>query len=110
VRLVAATNVNLRQAMAAGHFRADLFYRLNVTLLELPPLRERPGDILPLAAHFLESYQRRLGVDQARLTPGAESRLFEHTWPGNIRELENAVHHALLVCKHGPPLLAARGR
>jgi aliphatic sulfonates family ABC transporter substrate-binding protein len=101
VRLVAATNVNLRQAMAAGHFREDLFYRLNVTMLELPPLRERPGDILPLAAHFLESYQRRLGVDQARLTPGAESRLYEHTWPGNIRELENAVHHALLVCKHG---------
>jgi aliphatic sulfonates family ABC transporter substrate-binding protein len=101
VRLVAATNVDLRQAMAAGHFREDLFYRLNVTMLELPPLRERPLDIMPLAMHFLEGYQRRLGIGSTRLSPGAERRLLEHTWPGNIRELENAIHHALLVCKGG---------
>jgi aliphatic sulfonates family ABC transporter substrate-binding protein len=101
VRLVAATNVDLQQAMAAGHFREDLFYRLNVTLLELPPLRERPGDILPLAAHFLDSYRRRLGVEAAELSADAERRLLEHAWPGNIRELENAIHHALLVCKQG---------
>jgi aliphatic sulfonates family ABC transporter substrate-binding protein len=101
VRLVAATNVDLRQAMAAGHFREDLFYRLNVTMLELPPLRERPGDILPLAQYFLEGYVRRLGVGMARLSAAAERRLLEHGWPGNIRELENAIHHALLVCKAG---------
>jgi aliphatic sulfonates family ABC transporter substrate-binding protein len=101
VRLVAATNVDLRHAMAAGHFREDLFYRLNVTMLELPPLRERPGDILPLAQYFLEAYVRRLGVEPARLSPAAERRLLEHAWPGNIRELENAIHHALLVCKGG---------
>ncbi|HTV19922.1 MAG TPA: aliphatic sulfonate ABC transporter substrate-binding protein [Polyangiaceae bacterium] len=101
VRLVAATNVDLRQAMSAGHFREDLFYRLNVTMLELPPLRERPGDIMPLARHFLEGYVRRLGVGAAQLSPGAERRLLDHAWPGNIRELENAIHHALLVCKAG---------
>src|SRR5688572_11591104 len=88
VRLIAATNVDLQQAMAAGHFREDLFYRLNVTMLELPPLRERPGDILPLAQHFLEVYMRRLGAVSAELSPSAERRLLEHGWPGNIRELE----------------------
>jgi aliphatic sulfonates family ABC transporter substrate-binding protein len=101
VRLIAATNVDLRQAMAAGHFREDLFYRLNVSMLQLPALRERPGDILPLAEHFLEVYRRRLGVELPRLTERAALRLVEHPWPGNIRELENAVHHALLVCKNG---------
>src|SRR3954468_1966289 len=101
VRLVAATNIDLRQAMAAGHFREDLFYRLNVTMLEIPPLRDRPADIMPLAEHFLLHYVRRLGIDGARFTPGAERRLLEHAWPGNIRELENAIHHALLVCKAG---------
>ena len=101
VRLVTATNVDLRQALAAGHFREDLFYRLNVTTLELPPLRERPGDILPLAEHFLEVYGRRLGMEQVQLSPEARARLLEHSWPGNIRELENALHHALLVCQHG---------
>jgi aliphatic sulfonates family ABC transporter substrate-binding protein len=101
VRLVTATNVDLRQALAAGHFREDLFYRLNVTTLELPPLRQRSGDILPLAAHFLEVYQRRLGMEHTVFSAGARALLLEHSWPGNIRELENAIHHALLVCKHG---------
>jgi len=101
VRLVAATNVDLRQAMAAGHFREDLFYRLNVTMLRIPPLRERTADIMPLAEHFLESYQRRLGVESTRLSGSAQKRLLDHAWPGNIRELENAIHHALLVCKGG---------
>jgi len=98
VRLVAATNVDLQAAMDAGHFREDLFYRLNVTTLRLPALRERPGDILPLAQFFLERYARRLAVQPARLSSSAEQRLLEHAWPGNIRELENAIHHALLVC------------
>jgi aliphatic sulfonates family ABC transporter substrate-binding protein len=101
VRLVAATNVDLRQAMAAGHFREDLFYRLNVTMLKIPPLRERPADIMPLAEFFLEGYKKRLGIETTRLSAGAQKRLLEHAWPGNIRELENAIHHALLVCKSG---------
>jgi aliphatic sulfonates family ABC transporter substrate-binding protein len=99
VRLVAATNVKLEDAVAAGHFREDLFYRLNVAALTLLPLRERPGDILPLAYHFLEVYRQRLGGALMTFTADAERRLLEHAWPGNIRELENVMHHALLVCQ-----------
>ncbi|XXU38454.1 sigma-54 dependent transcriptional regulator [Sorangium sp. So ce1000] len=99
VRLIAATNVNLEEAVIARKFREDLFYRLNVATLALPPLRERPGDILPLARYFLELYAHRLGSGLAVLTAEATARLLGHPWPGNIRELENAMHHALLVCK-----------
>jgi len=97
VRLIAATNVDLRNAVAAGHFRADLYYRISVATLELRPLYERPGDILPLARHFLASYSQRLGITGARLAPDAEQALLAHDWPGNIRELENVVHYALIV-------------
>ncbi|WP_437963025.1 sigma-54 dependent transcriptional regulator (plasmid) [Sorangium sp. So ce119] len=99
VRLIAATNVDLEEAVTARKFREDLFYRLNVATLALPPLRERPGDILPLARYFLDLYAHRLGSGPAALTAEAAARLLEHPWPGNIRELENAMHHALLVCK-----------
>jgi len=99
VRLIAATNVNLPDAIAAGHFREDLFYRLNVTQLNLLPLRERPGDILPLARHFLKVYERKLQLADVELSESAEQRLLEHGWPGNIRELENVVHRALLVAR-----------
>ncbi len=99
VRLIAATNVDLEEAMAAGHFREDLFYRLNVTQLMLLPLRERPGDILPLARHFLGVYCRKLKLTDVGLGESAAQRLLEHAWPGNIRELENVVHHALLVAR-----------
>ncbi|MFZ5897107.1 MAG: aliphatic sulfonate ABC transporter substrate-binding protein [Myxococcota bacterium] len=98
VRLVAATNVDLLAAMRAKHFREDLYYRLRVSALSLPPLRERPADILPLARHFLEIYQRKLGRFGMKLTAGASACLLEHSWPGNIRELENTIHHALVVC------------
>ncbi|HTU56939.1 MAG TPA: sigma-54 dependent transcriptional regulator, partial [Polyangiales bacterium] len=97
VRLVAATNVDLHAAMRAKRFREDLFYRLNVTSLVVPPLRERPGDILPLAHHFLKVYSDKLGARSVQLDPSAEDRLFLHSWPGNIRELENAIHNALIV-------------
>ncbi|MBJ9595441.1 sigma-54 interaction domain-containing protein [Burkholderia seminalis] len=100
VRVVAATNVDLQQAVAAGHFRGDLYYRLNVVQLAVPPLRERPGDILPLARHFFDDYRARLGAGPRGFDPRAERRLVSHHWPGNIRELENAIHHALLVCRH----------
>ncbi|QSA98272.1 sigma-54-dependent Fis family transcriptional regulator [Methylococcus sp. EFPC2] len=98
VRVIAATNVNLEEAVAAGHFRADLYYRFNVATVRLTPLRERPGDILPLAHHFLKIYGDRLGYAEASLSPEAERLLLQYDWPGNIRELENAIHRALLIC------------
>jgi sigma-54-specific transcriptional regulator len=93
VRVVAATNVDLEQAVRLGRFRQDLFYRLNVARIDLRPLRDRPGDIMPLAEHFLAVYGKpgtRIGKDAVRL-------LLAHRWPGNIRELENVIHHAVLV-------------
>jgi sigma-54-specific transcriptional regulator len=98
VRIIAATNVNLEDAVAAQHFRADLYYRFNVATIQLAPLRERPGDILPLTHHFLKIYSERLGFAEAKLSPTTELALLNYDWPGNIRELENAVHRALLVC------------
>lgn len=98
VRLIAATNVDLKEAVAAGRFREDLYYRLNVAPILLPPLRERTGDILPLAYHFLSVYGERLGYSTASLSSNAIERVLQYPWPGNIRELENAIHHALLVC------------
>ena len=100
VRVLAATNVNLEQAIDAGHFREDLYYRLNVVSLVLRPLRERPGDILPLARHFLQTYRQRLQHGPKTLSPCAEDVLMEHPWQGNIRELENVIHHSLLLCRN----------
>jgi aliphatic sulfonates family ABC transporter substrate-binding protein len=100
VRIIAATHVDLGEAVAAGHFREDLFYRLSVATVAVRPLRERPGDIAPLAEHFLGVYAERLATGHALLTPAAAERLVEHDWPGNIRELENVIHHALVIC-HG---------
>lgn len=100
VRLVAATNVRLEEAVLAGHFREDLFYRLRVAHLELPTLRNRPGDILPLADYFVAEYTRRLGYGEIKLDEQAKNKLLQHSWPGNIRELENVVHHSLLICKN----------
>ncbi|WP_114809837.1 sigma-54 interaction domain-containing protein [Paraburkholderia kururiensis] len=99
VRVVAATNVHLRDAVAAGRFREDLYYRLNVVQLAVPALRERPGDILPLAQHFMRTYRERLGYGARELDEAAQRKLSAYGWPGNIRELENVVHHALLVCR-----------
>ena len=100
VRVVAATNVNLEDAVAAGRFREDLYYRLQVATLHIPPLRERLGDILPLARYFLGVYGERLGLKDPALSAEAINVLLGgHSWPGNTRELENVVHHALLVCR-----------
>ena len=98
VRIVAATNVNLEEAVVAGRFRQDLYYRLQVARFDVPPLRERPGDILPLALHFLRMYGDRLEIKNPLLSPESIDVLHSHSWPGNIRELENVIHHALLVC------------
>ena len=100
VRVVAATNVNLEDAVAAGRFREDLYYRLQVATLHIPPLRERPGDLLPLALYFLGVYGERLGLKDPALSREAVDVLVSgHSWPGNTRELENVIHHALLVCR-----------
>lgn len=101
VRIIAATNVQLDKAIGAGHFREDLYYRLDVVSLQLYPLRERPGDILPLTRHFIKTYCNRLGYGEVRLTAQAERKLVDYSWPGNIRELENVIHHTLLVCRNG---------
>lgn len=99
VRLVFASSVRLEEAVTAGHFRADLLRLVSVTRLEVLPLRKRPGDILPLARHFLQLYQQRIGIGSRALSAEAEARLLEHPFPGNIRELETAIHHALLRCR-----------
>jgi transcriptional regulator with PAS, ATPase and Fis domain len=99
VRLIAATNIRLEEAVRVGNFREDLFYRLRVAELDLLPLRERPRDILPLARHFLEHYRQRLKLASVKISPSAEAKLLSHRWPGNIRELENVLHHALLIAR-----------
>ena len=99
VRLIVASNVQLGEAVTAGHFRADLLRLVSTAKLEVPPLRKRPGDILPLARHFLQFYQQRIGIGSRALSAEAEEILLEHRWPGNIRELETAIHHALLRCR-----------
>jgi sigma-54-specific transcriptional regulator len=101
VRLIAATNVDLAAAMIAGKFREDLYYRLNVAPLWLLPLRERQADIVALTRHFLDVYGQRLGIVEPRASEDAAELLCEHAWPGNIRELENVIHHALLICQGG---------
>lgn len=101
VRLVAATNVDLSHAVSAGRFRRDLLYRINIAQVHLPPLRERPGDILPLARHFLRTYSQRMGCAQPEFAPESIRLLTHYAWPGNIRELENVVHFALLVATSG---------
>lgn len=99
VRLVAATNIDLGRAVEAQHFRADLYYRLSVASVRLPPLRERPADIVPLAKHFISVYRSRLHLEDVTLTEDAQRALLNYGWPGNIRELENVIHFALIVCK-----------
>ncbi len=98
VRLIVATNVKLEEAVAAGRFREDLYYRLNVVNLQLLPLRDRPKDILPLLEHFLEVYSKRLSMKNRSFSdPALKFLIDEYAWPGNIRELENVVHQAILV-------------
>ena len=98
IRVVAATNRNLAEEVTAGRFRQDLFYRLRVIELKVPPLRERTEDILPLARIFLEEASRRAGNKVTGFTPQAADQLLRYDWPGNIRELQNAVEHAVAIC------------
>jgi DNA-binding NtrC family response regulator len=97
VRLVAATNSDLEAAVAGGRFREDLYYRLNVIRIEVPPLRERGGDVLQLARHFIATFAAAAGKDVTGLTPAAARRLLEHAWPGNVRELRNGMERAVAL-------------
>jgi Nif-specific regulatory protein len=112
VRLVTATNKDLEKAIAEGGFREDLFYRLNVFAIFVPPLRERKPDILQLADHFLEKFSRQHGKSVKRIATPAIDMLMCYHWPGNVRELENAIERSVVVCNgqvlhahHLPPTL-----
>ena len=111
VRLVVATHRNLEEMVRAGQFREDLYYRLNVISITLPPLRERRGDIPILIGHFLAKFEHETGQPAPTLTSEAMSQLEGYAWPGNVRELENVVERALLLSSHGvitPDSLPAR--
>ena len=97
VRILAATHRDLQVEVANGRFREDLYFRLAVVRLRIPPLRERPADILPLAGYFAERYAQANGLPKRPLSPEAEAMLLRHPWPGNVRELENAIHRAVLL-------------
>jgi DNA-binding NtrC family response regulator len=97
VRIIAATNVNLQEAVREGRFREDLFYRLNVITLELPPLRSRREDIPLLAGHFLKFYAEENGTEEPSLAPETLRIMMEHEWPGNVRELENSMERGVVL-------------
>jgi transcriptional regulator with PAS, ATPase and Fis domain len=97
VRLIAMTNRNLRREVAAGRFRADLFYRLSVTAIEIPPLRDREGDVALLIAHFNTALEKKYGIAALRISGAAMQALEANPWPGNVRELRNVVEGLLLT-------------
>jgi len=97
VRIIAATNVDLRQAVREGRFREDLYYRLNVITVDLPPLRNRREDIPLLAAHFLKRYSDENGLEARQLAPEAMRALVDYDWPGNVRELENVIERGVVL-------------
>jgi transcriptional regulator with PAS, ATPase and Fis domain len=101
VRVVAATNRNLRDAVAGGEFRADLYYRVNVFDIHIAPLRERREDIAVLAARFLAEFAQATGARRVELTPAALDALVKYEWPGNVRELRNVLERATIVCENG---------
>jgi transcriptional regulator with GAF, ATPase, and Fis domain len=101
VRVIAATNRNLEHAVAAGRFREDLYYRLNVFPIQVPPLRDRMEDVALLAKHFIESSVRELGCHKPRLTRAAITKLQNYHWPGNIRELRNVIERAIIISRGG---------
>jgi len=101
VRLVAATNANLKEAVAEGKFREDLYYRLNVVLLDIPPLRDRKEDIVPLALDLLRHFNRELHKKFSGFTPSAAELLQNYAWPGNIRELKNVIERTMILAPEG---------
>ena len=97
VRILATSNRDLQVEATAGRFREDLYFRLNVVGIEIPPLRQRPGDVAALAAHYVRHYAQANGVEAPVLSEASMNRLMAHHWPGNVRELENLMHRAVLV-------------
>ena len=98
VRILSATNRNLKEEIVVGRFREDLYFRLSVFRIELPPLRRRKEDILPLAKHFIDRYSGQIGCPAPELSSEARDLFLSYPWPGNVREMMNAVEHALIVC------------
>lgn len=105
IRLITATNRDLTKTVAEGSFREDLFYRINVIRLEIPPLRDRKDDIIPLAHHFLRKYADEVGKEVRMIHDDAAKILFDYQWPGNVRELQNIIERAVLITE-GPSLLS----
>ena len=99
VRIIAATNRNLAESVKKGAFRLDLFYRLNIINIVLPPLRDRKDDILDLTVYFIQKYNRLFEKSIDINPQGILKKLQEYSWPGNVRELENVIHRAVLMCK-----------
>jgi two-component system response regulator HydG len=99
LRLVAATNVDLAEEVRAGRFREDLYYRLNVIPVHVPPLRDRSEDVSILAQHFIQLYAEKNGKTITGCTPGALTKLTNYPWPGNVRELENAIERAVVLTR-----------
>jgi transcriptional regulator with PAS, ATPase and Fis domain len=99
VRVILASNVELSDLVAAGTFRQDLYYRINVVTVRIPPLRERPGDISLLAGHFLRHFNRETGREVIGFTEAAMAAMRRYNWPGNVRELENAVERAVVLSR-----------
>ena len=117
VRIIAATNKDLETAVSVDEFRQDLYYRINVFPIHLPPLRDRKDDVLLLADHFAQKYSRKMGEKIRRISTTAINMLFAYHWPGNVRELENCIEHAVLLAQddvvHGhsmPPTLQMPGQ
>ena len=99
IRLIAATNTNLQDAVAKKQFREDLYYRLNIIRIKTPPLRERKSDIPLLAEHFIQKHRAKVNSPASGISKEAVKAIMEHSWPGNVRELENAIEHALIMAK-----------
>src|SRR6185437_14619163 len=97
LRVLAATNKNLREAVKEGAFRQDLYFRLNVIQILIPPLRERPDDILPLAKFFVEHYNRKFKRSIEGVSDEAAKLMAKHDWPGNVRDLRNAIERAMIL-------------
>jgi len=113
IRLIATSNRDLEQSVREGQFREDLYYRLNVVNLQLPPLRARPRDVELLAEHFLKKYSELNGLEPRVLSPDARRRILAHGWKGNVRELENTMHRAVLLARDtavGPEAIVLAGQ
>jgi transcriptional regulator with PAS, ATPase and Fis domain len=105
VRIITATNKDLLKLKEEGKFREDLFYRINVASIRLPPLRERPGDILPLTKYFIQKYNEEFHKNVKKISKGVEDFLGNYNWPGNVRELKNVIERAMILVEEDTLLM-----